>query len=431
MEVVRSLDIEFTKEELAHEEWREVPGYSWYEVSNLGNIRDRATGLIPKISLTADKYHRCNIHDSAGRSQTILRHRLVAYAWIPNPENKETVNHIDGNKLNNRVTNLEWSTRKENTNHAVETGLWTNNCITYVTDIETGITTKHMSMQRASKSIGCNMFSILSYVKKSKDHPIDNRYVIALDNELDMFTINKSGRTSNSLHVYDCITKIWTYYPSIVSASYHTGIGITTVAKYIIGGSGYYGGYIIAKSPLPSYLDSVPASYLNDRQELDSKIYRRVCEAYYLYDYLTDKERVFNTVDDAVNYLNNQEPVTDNITNRDFSASISRTKIHKKPMMIKGFGIKTDACNMDWIKRSKAEVLASRNGYDFRSAVYEVTDNGVSEYVFGNENLAKRLNIHHMFGNPRSGVQDCVNRGRIDKLISMSDNPNVTISILK
>lgn len=65
----------------------------------------------------------CLMLKSKGKRQTFLIHRLVALAFIPNPDNKTTVNHKDGNKLNNNVENLEWMSLRENIQHGYKTGL--------------------------------------------------------------------------------------------------------------------------------------------------------------------------------------------------------------------------------------------------------------------------------------------------------------------
>lgn len=111
---------------LPDEEWRAVPGYEGrYAVSSRGRVKSylqRNEGrLLPGYDQEGYKF--VSISNSEGQSAWTGIHRLVASAFIPNPEGKEYVNHKDGIKDNNWVENLEWVTPKENTKHAWDTGL--------------------------------------------------------------------------------------------------------------------------------------------------------------------------------------------------------------------------------------------------------------------------------------------------------------------
>lgn len=92
-----------------------------YRVSNLGNVFSVYNGKQLKPFMN-DRYLVVDLFAYTVR-QRIAVHRMVAIAFIENPDNKEYVNHIDGNKLNNCVDNLEWVTASENSIHAVATGL--------------------------------------------------------------------------------------------------------------------------------------------------------------------------------------------------------------------------------------------------------------------------------------------------------------------
>ena len=90
------------------------------EVSNFGEVKSH--GKIIKGEITSGGY--CRVHIShKGVQYKFLVHRLVAEAFILNPNRLPEVNHIDGNKQNNSVDNLEWCTRSQNTSHAFKTGL--------------------------------------------------------------------------------------------------------------------------------------------------------------------------------------------------------------------------------------------------------------------------------------------------------------------
>jgi hypothetical protein len=101
--------------------WRDVKGYEGlYQVSNMGRVISN-NGL---LHLNTNTYGYKHITLSKGNVQkTVVVHKLVADAFIENPHNKPQINHIDGNKENNAVANLEWVTQGDNNRHAIRMNL--------------------------------------------------------------------------------------------------------------------------------------------------------------------------------------------------------------------------------------------------------------------------------------------------------------------
>lgn len=106
--------------------WKDIPDYDGYQISNLGRLKSLKRNIIMKCNKRGD-YNSIGLYNKDGYKRFNI-HRLVAQVFIPNPDNLPCVNHIDGNKLNNCVDNLEWCTHSENSKHA-----YNNNLLKYET----------------------------------------------------------------------------------------------------------------------------------------------------------------------------------------------------------------------------------------------------------------------------------------------------------
>ena len=114
----------FQLDDLPEEEWLPVPDYELYQESNYGRTKSFRKGKprIMRPAVSTAGYLQVNLNKN-GVSKTVSVHRLVARLFIANPDRLPEVNHLDGCKLNNHISNLEWCTPSENIRHAVAVGL--------------------------------------------------------------------------------------------------------------------------------------------------------------------------------------------------------------------------------------------------------------------------------------------------------------------
>jgi len=146
-----------------------INGTQYHTISKDGTVINTKTNNQKKQWLGKNGYYYVDIHEN-GTAKKIAVHRLLALTFIPNPENKRTVNHIDGNKLNNDLSNLEWATVSENTQHAYDTGLQPYRRNYSLTDYEDMLINRFFkgeSLTAISNSVDNNLTQLSYHIREA------------------------------------------------------------------------------------------------------------------------------------------------------------------------------------------------------------------------------------------------------------------------
>ena len=138
-----------------------IDGFEKYEVSNLGKVRNIKSGRVLKPRLHREGYLEHLLYKN-NKQKFLLLHRILATAFIDNPEGKPCVNHIDENKLNNDLSNLEWCTKRENNIHGTRIKRAAEKLFKKVIqlDLDDNVLNEFESMVQAERETGVSRRSI-------------------------------------------------------------------------------------------------------------------------------------------------------------------------------------------------------------------------------------------------------------------------------
>lgn len=165
------------------EKWKDIDGFPGYQVSNEGRVRSyrtyhrimAETSHILRPRVNPNGYEIATLYDEYGRPHQVSVHRLVATAFLPNSDPSLVVDHLDYNKTNNNVRNLEWVTIEENSRRACRAGLYEAAFIVtrrpiIVTDLWTGEEIYYKSIHHAARMLGYSPSAISKVVNGHADH---------------------------------------------------------------------------------------------------------------------------------------------------------------------------------------------------------------------------------------------------------------------
>lgn len=214
-----------------------------YSISETGEVFNNKTqkylkGTINKLGY---KVYRLSLN---GISKDLYAHRMVAETFIPNNDKtKDCVNHIDGNKLNNSIINLEWVTKGENNRHAIINQLNPLNKKVYCFNKNKELVCTYESLQSASSLTGFAINSIADNAQAIKK-PLSNGFYWNFSNDSSFETIASKGGGRKPIARYSLDNQLLETYETITEASRLTHFPRARISDCARGKINSYGGYL-------------------------------------------------------------------------------------------------------------------------------------------------------------------------------------------
>lgn len=401
------------------EKWKTIEGASRYEISTFGRIRNVDSGLILKHALDRYGYEKITLVRDDGSPYYATVHRLVAIAWVEGKGVGLQVNHKDGLKTNNRFDNLEWVTVKENIIHSYETLLNKNVSPVLLIDLE-GSIIKFRSIKQLSMYLKIHIPSLMPLIKYSPNNPIFGKYIIQIVDIEQMVFRSNTKNFGRPVYVFDEVHQKIKTYPSVQLAAYHTGLRCLSNLP-LDGGVIHVVGYICSfnKDNLPITTSISGDDILFKRYEYVNSPYVKRNHNYYLYDYYTGEEWMFEDIHALVDFFNTRINLRP-IDAPQVSSALGYGHKDKRSGILRGMGVKSSRHDYDWYPYWEEVIITNRLG-TYTVPVYRIeSDHGVC-LAIGKKELCIKLGFI-----PRGNVTQM----KITDIVSSSDLPNLKVTRL-
>lgn len=269
-----------------------VPGYKNYTTSDDGIIYSRATGFPFELSqrLNSSGYLTVGMYTNTKKKVLKMVHRLVAESWLSNPHNYPVVNHIDGNKQNNSVSNLEFVTHKQNTIHASSLGLIKQpSKIIIQIGKDNIIIGEHKSAKDARKKTGVKESNIYNACRIGKNRTAGGFYWRYKDEYIKGMPFLGAHPNSKSVEQYTVTGKFVEKHESITTAAKKIGCSPTVIGSACRGEQKKAAGYVWKYTPTLIFNKTIKNDISKGWKIIPETMNHKISKSGDVYSILTEK----------------------------------------------------------------------------------------------------------------------------------------------